>query len=385
MNNQKQSRYFIWQTLKAQQLVSGEFRDTHDVDSPWFVKLLVAACGWLASAFFLGFTALGLAELFEQPSALIIVGGVLLIAAYFVLRLVEKDRLKQQPGGMLFIEHASLAVSLTGQVMIAIALSDLVDGRLLFWAFLTVFELLLALLMPNFLHRCGSAFAAVLCGHLSLVTPQAITNGFTFLLVPMVTFILSWLWLNEFRLGKYIRPAQALAYGLTLAVMVIKSDILPLTSDLYLSEYSLLYLRLEEGLIGLVLCWLIWRLIATQFWFQPSLFYVENRRLCVRVVAAVLLVILLSMVSYGLSFGVIITLLGFYSANRLLKGLGIIAMLYSLSAYYYWMDATLLVKAGHLFALGVAILLARYFLIRKVTTPTHCSADAAVCVDRGER
>jgi uncharacterized membrane protein len=58
----------------------------------------------------------------------------------------------------------------------------------------------------------------------------------------------------------------------------------------------------------------------------------------------------------------VIMLLGFSASNRILLGLGIIALLFFVSSYYYLLDSTLLVKATTLLSVGVILLGTRWGL-----------------------
>jgi len=77
----------------------------------------------------------------------------------------------------------------------------------------------------------------------------------------------------------------------------------------------------------------------------------------------------------GVAGGLMIAIVGFANGNRLLAGLGIAALLYYVSSYYYLLDATLLAKAGVLAASGVVLLGARWLLLN-VIMPERASADA---------
>src|SRR5205809_2120555 len=77
----------------------------------------------------------------------------------------------------------------------------------------------------------------------------------------------------------------------------------------------------------------------------------------------------------GVAGGLMIVLVGFANGNRLLAGLGIAALLYYVSSYYYLLDATLLAKAGVLAASGVVLLGARWLLLN-VVMPERAYADA---------
>ena len=68
----------------------------------------------------------------------------------------------------------------------------------------------------------------------------------------------------------------------------------------------------------------------------------------------------------GIAGGLMIALLGFANGNRLLAGLGIAALLFYVSSYYYLLDATLLVKSGVLFATGLVLLAVRWLMLNVI-------------------
>jgi uncharacterized membrane protein len=68
----------------------------------------------------------------------------------------------------------------------------------------------------------------------------------------------------------------------------------------------------------------------------------------------------------GLAGSLAIAVLGFANGNRVLLGLGVAAMLFYASTYYYLLELTLLEKSGVLIATGVTLLAARWILLRRV-------------------
>ena len=72
----------------------------------------------------------------------------------------------------------------------------------------------------------------------------------------------------------------------------------------------------------------------------------------------------LSLQANGISIGLMIILLGFAGCNRVLLGLGVYALLLYVSAYYYFLDATLLEKSLTLLVIGVVLLLTRWGFVR---------------------
>jgi uncharacterized membrane protein len=68
----------------------------------------------------------------------------------------------------------------------------------------------------------------------------------------------------------------------------------------------------------------------------------------------------------GIAAGLMIVLLAFANANRVLLGLGIAGLLFYVSAYYYLVETTLLAKAAVLAATGAILLIARTLVLRFV-------------------
>ena len=61
-----------------------------------------------------------------------------------------------------------------------------------------------------------------------------------------------------------------------------------------------------------------------------------------------------------------IVVLGFANGNRVLTGLGITALLFYVSAYYYLLEETLLFKSGVLLATGIVLLATRWLVLNVV-------------------
>jgi uncharacterized membrane protein len=80
--------------------------------------------------------------------------------------------------------------------------------------------------------------------------------------------------------------------------------------------------------------------------------------------AACALVGAASLEAPGIAAGLTVMLLGFARGNRTLIGLGILGSLLYLSAYYYSLHATLLVKSQALAATAAALLAARWAALK---------------------
>lgn len=320
-----------------------------DPEAPWFVKALLALAGWVAAILILGSIALGVAAVIDSSAASLVLGLTMLAGAYGLLRIPRND----------FVEHLALAISLTGQLLVAWALVsalETVDVGL--WGALVVLQAALVLMMPNFVHRVFSTFAATLAFHLAMAE-----SGAPYLTGGLVLLVLTWLWLNEFRKPGRLRLVQALGYGLVLGLLVIQ----------YLGRFGQPLLGWEmnvgiwaspwmgEVLAGAALLYLLWRR------FQCTGHDVD-RGIQLAAYGGVALLLLASLQAYGLAQGAVVLALGFAVSNRLLLGLGVVSLLFSISSYYYLLDVTLLTKAWTLLVLGLLMLATRWLMLRWAPT-----------------
>jgi uncharacterized membrane protein len=110
-------------------------------------------------------------------------------------------------------------------------------------------------------------------------------------------------------------------------------------------------------LTGAVLLWVVWTLLRHG---EGG----SSRVQVIAILAAAMLLVLVSFKAPGLPVGVCIIVLGYAHGNRMLTGLGIAALLTYASTYYYTLDATLLVKSQVLATSGLLLLLARWLMRR---------------------
>ncbi|PKG97938.1 DUF4401 domain-containing protein [Paraglaciecola sp. MB-3u-78] len=337
MSNNQQ---FIKQ-LAEQQLVPADVKLDHEIHTPWYIKVLLAFAGWLAALFFFGFFAAGLMDLMDSVVTRAVIGTGLLFSAYFILRAPKSQ----------FFEHLGLAVSLNGQVLLAWALFEHFGHTdWMLWFTCALLQMALAWLMPSFLHRVFSSFFAAYA--LSVVMALwSIAALFSSILM----FICTWLWLREFSFKQHFQRLKAIAYGLTIAMIMIKSantlDWLwmeqgqaPQTSHLMLSAW------LDEGLNCLILLYLAWHLLQR---YQVN----THSTPAIITLVATLFIGLASMQAAGLAVAMLIMVLGFAASHRVLLGLGVLSGLFYIAKYYYSLELSLTQKSLSLLILGVILLL----------------------------
>ena len=350
----KLDRQALWQQLAANNLVNGEMPALAELESPWYVRVMVGFSGWLAALFMLGFFAAGLEFIFRSAGAAIIVGAVMIVLAYMLLEKKANEDFAGQFG---------LALSFAGQALIVYGLFDVQNLQHgVVWLALGLLQIALAWLMPNSVHRVWSAFAAAHALSLALIHAHVY-----FIQAGLLMALVAYVWLNELRLIAQQQRIKPIGYGLTLALMYQAAR-----GTLYRHFFEIASMRsvykenwvqpwMGEALAGVVIIYVVLTLLRRQ---QVSL---PGRVATAALIASIVLVAA-SIKANGISVGVMIILLGFANGNRILTGLGITALLYYISSYYYFLNTTLLEKSQLLLLLGVLLLGAfwgmRYWLFK---------------------
>lgn len=346
----------LWQILEEKDVVHGEAPALEKLDSPWYIKFLLAFSGWLAALFLMLFIGFSLESFIrESPLALALVGAAMIGVAYWLFCINKNE----------FSEHTALALSLAGQALIAWFIFDVQSNNAFAIGIIAAFELTVALLLPNYLHRLAAGFIAA--GAFSISLSMA---GWPYVGEAILLGIASALWLNEFNFPKFTAQIRAIAYGLTFAIIPLKGSAIfghgTMTWSHEAGDLSPeLSPWLGEILIGMVFIGVILQLCRRQ-----QLKLSDKTMTCV--LLGGLMLCLLSFKASGITLGMTILLLGFSAGNRLLTGLGIMSLLFFSSSYYYFVDIDLLNKAGILLATGVFLLAARW-IARQLLRPSEQS------------
>jgi len=331
-----------------------------EIDSPWYIKLILAFSGWLAAIFILGFFFTVFSRLYKNTPVLIIAGGGLIAAAYFLLKSKKTNE---------FLEHLGLASSLAGQALLFLAIMNVLDMFIdgldgySFWLILGSIQLTLALFMPNFVHRIFSTLFAVLSfgGAIFYFTENTNLIALYGILIMLLTAAV---WLNEFRFHKQIEKLRAFGYGLVLATLIIKAT----THFFYRNSWNIQKVKeldenigfqpwMEQLLLSAITLYVVWKLLQK---VHPKPSQIAN----ILALVGVFIISILSFQAQGLLTGTMIILLGFSASNRVLLGLGVITLLYFISNYYYSLQNTLLDKSITLFMLGIALLAGRFIMLK---------------------
>ncbi len=343
----------IWATLSSANLVEGEQANNIEVNSPWYVKLLLALAGWFAALFLLLFVGISLESFFDNKILFFIVGCFMIIFSYIIFYNSKND----------FAENFALAVSIAGQLLVIFVIVDNGDGYLdtnskIF--VIALFQIILTAIMPNYVHRLLTTLVAAILsvGYLKTLQQYGIPD-----IASSVLLLLSaWLWLNEYKSYKKIKIRQAIAYGLTLALIILYISEINNVSSIFtqLLPRSFRYNShswLSELLASVVAVFIIWNLLKRTG-------HQRFDHVTILALLGTLIFSALSLEAYGITASLIIIVLGFANSNRVLLGLGIAAMLYFVSAYYYYLRMSLIDKAQILLIIGLCLLVLRMIMLR---------------------
>jgi uncharacterized membrane protein len=337
----------IWMKLLRAGIVQGTAPRADKLESPWYVKLLLAVSGWIASLFLIGVLAMVSISIVFESSVALFIGLIMLAVTFAILRSPKNE----------FIEHLALSISLAGQALVVYGIFDnLGETESGSWLCVVVLQAILVAAMPNFIHRVFSAFIAGLAFVMVLFF-----SGLFFAASGSLMFGVAWCWQNEFSNLKQMRTLQAIGYGLALALVFIKAMEFSGYKWIgwigYSGTETLGSPWMGELLAGAAILYVVWDILQRyrQSFSQP---------LTTLPLLGTAVVCGLSLEVPGLTVGILLVVLGFAGTNLLLLGLGITSLISFISFYYYLLDVTLIVKSGSLCVTGISLLVLRWCMLR---------------------
>jgi len=350
----------LWSRLAAAGLTSGPMPADPQAPAPWYVRVMLGMAGLLAAGFLFGFVALGAAVVLQSRTVSIALGLMLITLAYALMRAAgQRD----------FAAMFALALSLAGQALVVFGLSGWAEGGFdpgaALWQ-VAALQAVLAALMPNAIHRTLSAYAGALafayaCGR----------SGVPGLASGTVTLAVAALWLSEADFRTRRALALPIAYGLTLWYLQSAAGTL-----------SAHRLAAPAGALSGADAWSWSDAVIGATVLVLTVGVLLRRTGCglrtphARIaLLATLGVCAASFQAPGVTAGLLIVLLGFANANRVLLGLGLAALLATLGSYYYLLQATLLEKSLLLLATGSLLLAIRWGLSRWWTPVDRPAAE----------
>jgi uncharacterized membrane protein len=338
----------LWGRLRSAGLVAGEMPP--QTASPWFIRAMLGIAGWIGALFLIGFIGAAFAMVMRSAGAAAVAALLCSAGAFTLFRMAGKGD---------FLAQFGLAIGFAGQILFGFAIFEWFRADdILAWLVFAAVEAALAWLLPNFIHRVCTTFVGVIA--LSLGFAQAGIYG---LAQPLAAAGCAVIWCNELRLAAQAGLWRPVGYGLALGVLQTAAT--PLLGG----EVSFLFRRGGDGWfqqygpeVGTLLVAVAFLAVTVQI--LKELAIDVNSRAGFTVLTGAALVMGVSFPAHGLAAALLIVILGFAGGNRVLFGLGLVAVVSFLSHYYYQLRETLLYKSLILAATGALLLGARWGLCR---------------------
>ena len=338
--------------------------------SPWFISLLFGFSGVFASLFFIGFLTLILDNtgLLDSTLAVFIIGGILSGIGGF---LFYSARLRHSS----FWNSLAFAVTLAGQGYIAYALLASEITEPLNIMLLLLVQLLMTVVIPNFIYRLLSATLALSClfyllnyYHLSEIS------------LGLLALITSVTHLQRYRLAAFIPTkwrasffdiSNAIGYASAYVLLSISVYFIAAEYGNSLNNYGESFSHnyyLSQGLLTLASLYAAYLILKR---YQVKLRSTAG----LLISAAIVLLGIMSIYVSGLLATSLIIIIATANSQRVLLGLGVIASVGYIFWYYYQLDTSLLVKSASMLVIGIALLLLRWLLIKGYFAQIKSSAN----------
>lgn len=322
----------LWQRLQQANLVEGEM--PRDTSPHWSSRFLLGLVGWIAALFLLFFLFMTFEQLTREPEHALLMGTLLLAAAYVINRSQHGDLWDQ------FV----LALALAADAWLLYGLIDRLDLHSApLWLGLCLLSLGIAVLFDHWLVRLFHSVAAAL-----LLTLGLACLGLQLLALPLMMAAITFCWLRAEADPARHPLYHAMTLGLALSLLVLGR----LHHPLWEGGASLLD---ELGLSRLPL------------WLNPLL--------CAALLLAVMVklalplryslpLVLLSALIPGMGAGALVLILGFYAGSLGLMTLSLLLLTGYGALYYYDLGLTLMTKSWLLLGSGALLLGTRFLLQR---------------------
>ncbi|WP_026839750.1 DUF4401 domain-containing protein [Citrifermentans bremense] len=344
------ARFELWGRLRQARLVTGDLPTAPS--SPWYIRAMLGFAGWIGAWFILGFVGTGFAMVMRSAGAASFAAILCCGGAYAIFRLPSKGDFAGQFG---------LAVGLAGQALFAVAIFKERSASISLGCFMFFcIEALLTVLMPNFMHRIFTTVAAVAA--LFYASAQAGLHG---VVLSVTAAACAVVWRGEMRLVARAELWQPVGYGLALGVLQLAASSAAgeaMLSGLHHGEAD--WLQRHGNDVGTALVAVIFLAVTVQI--LKELDIEVSGKEGIAIVSCMALIMAVSFPTHGLAAAALILILGFAGGNRVLFGLGLMAVASFLSHYYYQMRETLLIKSMILAATGALLLVARWALLRLI-------------------
>ena len=342
--------------------------DNQSDNTPWFIHLFFGFSGVVSSVFLVGFLTLLLTQIgiFEHVGLQLII-GIALSAVAFAAFTHKKTRQNT------FWNSLAFAISGAGQMYLLFALfSSALTDLSKIWLFVLL-QIIMTLIMPNFFYRLLSSMAALggLVYLLNFYQLPELSMGLLALITIMAN-VQRYPLLSRLSIKRKITQRQITTFNISKALSYASAIIL-LGISVYLisAEYGRSFINdgqafsynyiLAQGLLilaSLYATYLILKRYHITPLAKPSLI----------IMSIVIILGILSVYVSGLLATSLVIAIAFANSQRVLLGLGVVALVSYIFWYYYQLDTSLLIKSGSMLIIGLVVLLLRE-LLKRLSSP----------------
>jgi uncharacterized membrane protein len=321
---------------------------------PWYIRTMVGFGAWIASLLLIGFvSSMGLA----------VDGGFAVFGVFFLGGAIYLRKVSSND----FSIQSALAAGLAGQALIVIGVMELIDWDDLETGFglVAMLNVVLFVIFPDRIYRVLSILLAV--GSVVVLFYIREWNALVPAIGPLLALGMIIVTLRGAKLlpgskGIYLRPLQSglmlSAFGCLLASTVYVLPEIGVSFQFYPRPW------ISTIMLGAMLIYVLSKAWADLLAGMPV------ARLY-SIVAIVVLIIAASWLAPGLVLSLIVIVLGSHTGHRSMIGAGIAFFAVFLATYFYGIQVSMLEKSITLVSSGVAVLFARWFLLRLILGETQ--------------
>lgn len=321
---------------------------------PWYIRTMVGFGAWLASLLLIGFVAsIG----FVAKGGFLVIGLGSIVAAVILRNRSDND----------FMVQSTLAVSLAGQALFAFGISEfnLGSGFEAELMVAVIMSTVLFVIFPDRIHRVLMVLFATIS--LTLLIYIRELNAIVPFLGPVAAGALVMLYK---RYPEIMASGKGTLVGPLMTGLMLSAFGCLLISTIYvLPELGASYAFYPRPWISTVMLGALFIYLVTDI--RPQ-FITGTQRFAAPVIDGIAAVVIAAAwAAPGLLLALIVVILGAASGNRVLIGAGIAFLAVFISTYFYGIQITMFTKSVTLVAGGVAILLARWLILKVVATPAQ--------------
>ena len=352
--------------------------------TPWYISTMLGVSGLLAGGFLIGILSILLTDLLDSSAALFCLAGLM---SAISLVIFQYNHLKSS----VFLSSLAFAIGMAGQIYFFEGVWELSLSRPLMVSLVLLFQLTMTLIIPNHTYRFISGFIALDCliyllyyynaSELSaalLALIFAVTTLQRHQLLrhlpidqsstnypitqspadhPTLTIsVVNQLWQRNW-LAEALQITHALSYASGVLLLLI--------SVLFIaSEYNIIwgekvfYYPLAQAMLILISLYSTYLILRR---YQLSILSATGLLTSITII----LLGVLSVYVSGLLATSLVIVIAVANSQRVLLGLGIIALVSYIFWYYYQLDTSLLLKSASMLIIGITLLLIRWLFIQR--------------------